>query len=144
MGESDRQAKEGDRVRVHYVCRLDDGTVFDTSEGSDPFELRIGEENMPPGFEKSIVGMSPGKHRNVTIPARDAYGLRNDDLVFRIGSGEKFDEAEIGDIVQITLPSGKSIHAIVADLSEHAVTLDANHPFAGRDLTFEIDLLDIL
>lgn len=138
-------AKNGDTVLVHYKGTLEDGTVFDTSEGQDPIEFTIGERQVIEGFENAVTGMTVGETKKESIPADQAYGTHEDDLVFEV-SREAMQpglDLEIGDFVTVRLPDGQSAPMRVASLSDESVTLDANHPLAGKTLLFELQLIGI-
>src|SRR5688572_307588 len=137
-------AKAGDTVRVHYRGTLDDGSVFDSSEGRDPLEFTIGSGQVIPGFDVAVSGMSVGDERTVTIPAAEAYGTHRDDLVLVVGRENLPPDmqVEIGDKLQLD-QGGHSFAVMVTDLTDSEITLDANHPLAGRDLTFALQLVEI-
>lgn len=141
------QAQLGDRVKVHYTGRLDDGTVFDSSIITDPLEFTIGEREVVPGFEEAVIGMSPGESKNVKIPVDKAYGPRREDMTIVVDR-DKFPpdiEPEVGQQLEIRQrEDGQTFPVTVADVSESSVTLDANHHLAGKDLTFDIQLLEIV
>lgn len=139
-------ARMGDTVRVHYEGRLDDGTVFASSIDGDPAEVTIGARMVIPASEEAIIGMGLGETKTVRIPEGAAFGPRRQELVRTInreGLAAGL-EPEVGQRLQAIDAEGRSIHAIVRDVSERAVTIDANHPFAGQDLTFEIQLVEIV
>lgn len=139
------QAKLGDTVSVHYTGKLDDGTVFDSSTDRDPLEFSLGEGNVITGFEEAVMGMNLGDAKTVTIPSAQAYGPYQPELVMVV-EREQFPSdltVEIGQPLQIRHTSGQIIPVIVADLSDADVTLDANHPLAGQDLIFDIELVAI-
>ena len=140
-----QQAKRGDTVSVHYKGTLDDGTVFDSSEGGDPISFTIGGGEVIPGFETAIEGMSVGDEKTETIESQNAYGPRRDELVFRVGREQLPDgsEVEVGDVLRIGFPDGSSAAVQVAQMGDASLTLDANHPLAGKDLTFELRLVAI-
>jgi peptidylprolyl isomerase len=144
--EGTSAAKEGSTVKVHYTGKLEDGTVFGTSIGSDPLEFTIGDGDVIPGFEQAVIGMKPGESKTVTIPAEEAYGPYDNDLVGEVARSELPEdiEPEVGMQLQGTLESGAVIQYTVIAISESTVTLDANHPLAGKDLTFDIELVEIL
>ena len=139
------QAKNGDTVKVHYTGKLNDGTVFDSSEGREPLEFVVGTGEIIPGFEEAVIGMNEGETKTVTIPADKAYGPHNDELVLVVGREQVPPDlkVKIGDLLQVTLPDGHRVDVTVTALNDEAVTLDANHPLAGQDLTFEIELVSI-
>jgi FKBP-type peptidyl-prolyl cis-trans isomerase 2 len=139
------QAKTGDTVTVQYTGTLEDGTVFDSSENRDPLTFTIGSGDLIPGFEKAVVGMEPGETRTATFAPDEAYGERSDELVFSIPRDQLPEEVdpEVGDRLEAKDPDGNRFAVSVAALDGDTVTLDANHPLAGRDLTFEIELVEI-
>jgi peptidylprolyl isomerase len=140
------KARVGDTVRVHYEGRLDDGTVFASSIDRDPAEVTIGARTVIPAFEDAILGMSPGDSKTVRIAEAAAFGPRRNELVRTIHrEGLAADlQPQVGQRLQAVDAQGRSIHAIVQDVSEGTVTIDANHPFAGQDLNFEIQLVEIV
>lgn len=148
------QAKEGDRVRVHYTGKLDDGSVFDSSECYDegcecetgPLEFTIGAGEVIDGFDRAIVGMAPGDEKTVHIPVDEAYGPRLDEMLAvmeRKDLPADMDPA-VGEAYEITQADGTTFPVVVAEVTDSQVTLDANHPLAGRDLTFELKLVEII
>lgn len=139
------QAKEGSTVQVHYEGRLPDGTVFDSSSGRDPIEFTIGGGQVVPGFDEAVRGMEPGQKKTTSIPAEKAYGDRSDELLFEVNKTEVPSEMElkVGDSVSVGLPNGQAIPVQVAAITEESVTLDANHPLAGKDLVFELELVKV-
>ncbi|WP_292519619.1 peptidylprolyl isomerase [Methanoculleus sp.] len=140
------QAKEGDTVKVHYTGKLEDGTVFDTSTEREPLEFTIGNGEIISGFERVVVGMEPGETKTATIQPEEAYGPRRDDMTLTVDRGQFPEEIkpEPGQQLQIQQPDGRAAIVTVSDVSESTVTLDANHPLAGRPLTFDIQLVDIV
>ena len=138
-------AKRGDTVSVHYKGTLDDGTIFDSSEGGDPLSFRLGEGEVIPGFETAVEGMSIGDAKTERIDAENAYGPHRDELVFRVRREQLPDgsEIELGDLLRIGFPDGSTANVQVAEMDDASVTLDANHPLAGKDLTFELRLVAI-
>jgi len=148
------QAKQGDKVRVHYTGRLDDGEVFDSSEceedgcgcESGPLEFVIGEGNVIPGFEAAVSGMSVGDSKEVKIPMDEAYGPYQEELVGVVERSRLPEDMvpEIGGQLEVTGENGETFPVLITDLTDTEVTLDANHPLAGRNLTFDIRLIEIL
>ncbi len=139
------KAKVGDKVRVHYTLRIDN-EVFESSVGTKPIEFVIGDGGMIPGFENGVIDMSPGDTRTIHIPAEEAYGPRDENKVFefdRSRAPEGF-EPEIGQIVQMYRPDGKSFIVTVVDITDEFFKMDANHPLAGKDLTFDLELVEIV
>ena len=140
------QAKIGDTVKVHYTGKFGDGMVFDTSIDDEPLEFRIGESQVIPGFEEAVVGMNPGESKTVNIPVDKAYGPHRDDLVQVVDRKQLPTslKPEIGQPLEGRQPDGEIVVATVIDVTESRVTLDANHPLAGKSLTFEIQLIEIV
>lgn len=140
------QAKHGDTVRVHYTGTFDDGTVFDTSAEREPLQFTIGSGQVIPGFDNAILDMVVGAKKKVNIPAEQAYGPRSEELVAQIGRDRlPADlEIEIGQQLQVGLADGGQTVVMIVDLNDETVTLDANHPMAGMDLNFELELVEIV
>jgi FKBP-type peptidyl-prolyl cis-trans isomerase 2 len=140
------QAKQGDTVRVHYTGKLDDDTVFDSSRERDPLELTLGAGQVISGFESAIEGMAPGESKNVHIPVADAYGQRQAEKILEFDRSALGTAAEpqVGERVQLQTQEGHSVPAVIARVSESTVTVDANHPLAGRDLVFDLELVEIV
>lgn len=139
-------AKPGDTVKVHYTGKLRDGTVFDTSTKREPLEFTIGQRQVIPGFEEAVVGMNSGDSKNVEIAADQAYGPHRDEMVVAVGR-EKLPEdvePEVGQQLNMQQPDGQAIPVRITEVSESAVKLDANHPLAGRDLKFDLQLVEIV
>ncbi|HYO14113.1 MAG TPA: peptidylprolyl isomerase [Thermoanaerobaculia bacterium] len=139
------EAKNGDTVRIHYTGTLEDGTVFDSSEGQEPLEFTLGSGEVIPGFEQAVQGMQPGEKKEVTVAADDAYGSHRSDWVLEVGR-EDFPpniQPEVGQQLQLS-QGGQSFVVTVTGVSDASVTLDANHPLAGKDLTFELKLVEII
>ena len=126
------QAKHGDAVKIHYTGKLEDGTVFDTSTGRDPLQFNIGENQVIQGFEKGVTGMALNESKTVTIPSDEAYGPHREEMVLNIPR-DQFPpniEPEIGQQLELGQENGQTTIAIVSQVSESNVTLDANHPLA--------------
>ena len=138
-------AQTGNRVRVHYTGRLDDGEVFDSSEGGTPLAFTIGNGQVIPGFENGVIGMAPGDTKTVRIPCVDAYGERQNEGVMQVPRGEFPPNMplEVGASVQGQQQSGQVVSFTIVAVSDQEVTLDANHPLAGKDLTFDLTLVSI-
>ena len=139
------EATQGSRVKVHYTGKLDDGTVFDSSVGGQPLEFTVGEKRMIPGFEQGVVGMEHGQTRTIIIAADQAYGVHRPEGVFEVDRSEIPASIPLAEGMQLqaTSADGKPAQMTVVALSEDKVKLDANHPLAGKDLTFEIELVEI-
>lgn len=138
-------AKQGDTVQVHYKGTLQDGTVFDTSEGRDPLSFTIGSGEVIEGFEKAVDGMEVGETKMTRLDVEEAYGERNDELELEVPREQLPDEldVEVGTPLQLQQPDGRAVPVTVTALDEQNVTLDANHPLAGQPLEFELTLVDI-
>jgi peptidylprolyl isomerase len=139
------EAKNGDTVKVHYTGKLEDGTVFDSSMNDEPLEFTIGEGDLIPGFEQAVIGMAPGESKIEKIMSDQAYGPRLDEMVMEVE--REFMPPnfvpEVGQQLQVRQSDGEVIPVVIIDVSDASVTLDANHPLAGMDLIFEIELLEI-
>jgi FKBP-type peptidyl-prolyl cis-trans isomerase 2 len=140
-----QQAKTGDTVRVHYTGRLQDGTIFDTSVGSEPLEFTLGQGQVIPGFEQAVIGMQVGESKTVTIPADQAYGPRRDDMILEVSRDELPDDLEptVGMYLQMNQGDGGIMIVTITEVSETTIKIDANHPLAGQDLVFDIELVEI-
>ncbi|MEJ2257738.1 MAG: peptidylprolyl isomerase [Woeseiaceae bacterium] len=140
------QAKSGDTVRIHYKGTLDDGTEFDSSAGRDPLEFSLGEGQVIPGFDNAVDGMAVGESKTVTIPAEEAYGERHDQLVQEVPKDALPDEIDpaVGMHLQSRSPEGQVMNLVVTDVADESITVDGNHPLAGKSLTFDIELVEIV
>lgn len=140
------QAKNGDTVRIHYVGRLSDGTKFDSSSNDEPLEFKIGAGQILPGLDREIEGMEVGAKATVTIQAKDAYGEHNPDRVQAIPRSKIPDDMEVsaGQHLQARTSDGRDILLTVVEVHDHEVTVDGNHPLAGKDLVFDVELVEIV
>ena len=156
-----KQAKQGDRVRINYIGRLKDGSIVDSSEDScedehcaddacgcesGPLEFVIGDEEVIPGLEQALVGMQAGEKKTVEIPCDLAYGPRDEELVMVVPRADLPAEIdpEVGDVLEVTDDEEGDFAVTVTAVAADSVTLDANHPLAGEDLTFEVELVEIV
>ncbi|MBK5930801.1 FKBP-type peptidyl-prolyl cis-trans isomerase [Halochromatium salexigens] len=139
------EAKSGDTVKVHYTGTLSDGTEFDSSRGQEPLEFTLGQGQMISGFEDAVLGMALGENKTVTLASEEAYGERNEAMVQEVPRSAIPPEIELteGMLLQAQGPDGETLRFTVADFNEEAVTVDGNHPLAGRDLTFQLELVQI-
>lgn len=139
-------AKNGDTVRVHYTGRLLNGTIFDSSEGNDPLEFVLGTQQVIAGFDNAVLGMSIGAKSTVTIPVEDAYGPRKPGLVLEVDRSEFPAEIEprVGLNLRMEQQDGSTVNVAITEIKDSMVTLDANHPLAGEDLVFDIELVEII
>jgi peptidylprolyl isomerase len=138
------QAKAGDTVRIHYTGTLQDGSVFDSSEGREPLSFTLGAGEVIPGFDTAVSGMEVGARRTVTIPAAEAYGPRRDDMILAIPREQVPPEINptVGEQLQVGQGNDQFL-VTVAEVNEREVVLDGNHPLAGEDLTFALELVAI-
>ena len=136
--------EDGSTVKVHYTGTLDDGTVFDTSVEREPLEFTLGEGKVIPGFEAAVKDMEVGQSKTVTIPAEEAYGSHRSDLLVPIEREHLPEglEPEVGQRLQMQQASGKMSIVTITDVAEKTITIDANHPMAGKDLTFKLELVE--
>ncbi len=140
------EAKLHDTVRVHYTLSLEDGSVFDSTEGKEPFQFTIGEGMVIPGFEKGILGMKEGETRVFSVPPEDGYGPYNEDLVLKIDRSyiPPHIDPKVGMVLRVYAPHGGTTLVTVKEVGEETIMLDANHPLAGKELRFQVTLLEIL
>ncbi|NDR55035.1 FKBP-type peptidyl-prolyl cis-trans isomerase [Aliiruegeria sabulilitoris] len=138
-------AKAGDTVRIHYTGTLTDGSTFDSSQGRDPLEFVIGSGQIIPGLDAAMPGMAVGENKTVSIPCAEAYGEADPSRLQQVPRGEIPDHIplEAGLVLQAQGPDGNVIQFTVREFNDEAVTLDANHPLAGKDLIFEVELVSI-
>jgi len=139
------KAKDGDTVKVHYTGTLESGEVFDTSKEREPLEFKLGEGQLIPGFEKAVIGMNAGESTKVDIPSDEAYGEAREDLVIKVPKDQLPEDVEpqVGMQLQVNQPNGQPIPVRITEVGESELTLDANHPLAGKDLSFDIELIEV-
>jgi FKBP-type peptidyl-prolyl cis-trans isomerase 2 len=140
-----QQVKNGDKVKVHYHGRLTDGTTFDTSAGREPLEFEVGSGSVIKGFDDGVMGMVVGDKKTVNIPAEDAYGEKNPDMLvpFPKNNFPEDMNPEVGMRLNMTNGNGQMVPVTIVEVKEDTVILDANHPLAGEDLVFDIELVSI-
>jgi peptidylprolyl isomerase len=138
-------AKPGDTVKIHYTGRLEDGTVFDSSANGEPLEFTLSGGEVIPGFDQAVVGMSPGESKTEKISMDQAYGPYREEMVIEVNRQQLPPDLqpEVGQQLQVQQENGQLIPVLVTEVTESQVTLDANHPLAGEDLTFDIQLVEI-
>ncbi|CAK8713991.1 Peptidyl-prolyl cis-trans isomerase [Candidatus Electrothrix laxa] len=138
-------AKSGDSVKVHYTGSLEDGTQFDSSVGVDPLEFTLGSGQVIVGFDEAVTGMEPGEKKSVTIPADKAYGQRNEEMVINAPRDEVPADItpEIGQRLQLAGPNNQPIMVEVTEVTDEHIQLDANPPLAGKNLFFDLELVEI-
>jgi peptidylprolyl isomerase len=139
------QAKDKDTVKVHYTGKLEDGSVFDSSTGREPLEFTLGTGSVIPGFDQGIVGMAIGETKTITITPDDAYGPLRKELVIEVKKSDIPGEIDtsVGQRLQIPQPEGQPIPVVITEETDETITLDANHPLAGKTLIFDIELVEI-
>lgn len=140
------KAKDGDTVRVHYTGKFQDGTVFDSSVNHDPLEFTIGDGQLIPGFEQAVIGMNPGETKTQEVPSDLAYGPHREELVLEVDRDKIPPDINptVGQQLQMSSRDGRSTTVVVSAVTEKTVSLDANHPLAGKDLIFDIELVEIV
>lgn len=141
-----KKVKKGDIVRIHYSCKLGNGTLIDSSlEHDEPLQFTVGKGQVIKGLEEAVIGMKTGETRSRKIEAGDAYGLRHEEWVLEVGR-DRLPEGwkpEVGLRFEISRENGKTSSATVTKVTESTVTLDFNHPLAGKELIFDISLVEI-
>ena len=139
------QVKTGDTVRLHYTGTLDDGTQFDSSAGRDPLEFTVGSGQIIPGLDREMTGMEVGEKKTVKIAPEDAYGSHDPARVQAVPRDQIPDHipTEPGTQLQMQTPQGQAIPVTVTDVNDSEITLDANHPLAGKTLTFDVELVSV-
>ena len=139
------KAKVGDTVKIHYTGKLKDGTVFDSSREREPLQFNIGSGQVIPGFEEAVTGMTPGEKKTAQIPCDKAYGERNPSMVMVVDRKHVPAELnpEVGQRLELGSPSGELLAVTVIEVNDKNITLDANPPLSGEDLTFELELVEI-
>lgn len=139
------QAKNGDAVKINYTGKLDDGTVFDSSEGREPLAFTLGSGQVIPGFEEAVTGMAVGESKSVNIPAAKAYGPRNEEMIIEAPLDQVPEDInpEVGQTLQMGGPNGEVVMVTITEVNDTHIKLDANPPLAGKDLNFDIELVSI-
>ena len=140
------EAKSGDTVRVHYTGKLDDGTEFDSSAGGEPLEFAVGGGQVIPGFDDAVEGMNVGESKSVRVPVEKAYGPRHDQLVQEVPKSALPEDIEpaVGMALQAKAPDDRAVKLTVVAVGEESITVDGNHPLAGKALNFDIELVEIV
>lgn len=141
-----QQAKTGDLVRVHYTGKLTDGSIFDSSEGREPLEFTVGAGQMIQGFDAGVMGMAIGDKKTIQIAPKDGYGERSEENVIQFPSENVPPDMKLEIGMQLTLQNqyGQPVNVVVIELREDVILLDANHFLAGKDLVFEVELVEIV
>lgn len=140
------QVNNGDTVRIHYTGKLPDGTQFDSSADREPLEFEVGSGQIIPGLDRQIEGMAVGENGTLTVPADEAYGPRDENQIQKVARTDLPPELElaVGTNLQATTPDGRQVPLTVVDVNEEEVTVDANHPLAGQDLVFDVEVVEIV
>jgi peptidylprolyl isomerase len=139
------QAKQGDSVKVHYTGKLDDGTVFDSSVGREPLDFTVGAGQLIAGFDEAVVGMAVGEKKTVRVAAEQAYGPHNPEMTLQVPRSDlpADIQPELGMQLEASQEGGHSMVVTVVEVTDESVTFDANHPLAGKALTFEIEVVEL-
>ena len=141
-----QQVKSGDKVKVHYHGKLQNGETFDSSQGRDPLEFTVGGGQVIKGFDQGVMGMQVGDKRTVEIEVTDAYGEKNEEMVIEFPKTQfpRDMKPEVGMQLMMNNGEGQSFHVLVKEVKEESVLLDANHPLDGENLIFDIELVEIV
>lgn len=139
------QAKQGNKVKIHYTGKLEDGDIFASSKNKEPIEFTLGQGQVIPGIEEAVEGMETGESKTVNIPPDKAYGPHRDELTQEIPKKEMPGDIkpQVGQRLNVKWSDGKETPVSVTDVSETSVIIDANHPLAGKDIVFELELVGI-
>ncbi|MBS3102240.1 peptidylprolyl isomerase [Candidatus Woesearchaeota archaeon] len=133
----------GDKVKVHYTGTLNDGTVFDSSDGREPLEFTIGNNQVIPGFENGVKEMNLNEEKTIKISSKDAYGERDERLVVSVPRSKLPPEVQVGGHLLLKGPQGERMPSVIKEVREDAVLIDLNHPLAGKDLNFKVKVIEI-
>ncbi|MEM9985317.1 MAG: peptidylprolyl isomerase [Bacteroidota bacterium] len=138
-------AQKGNNVKVHYTGRLQDGTVFDSSQGREPLAFQLGAGQMIPGFEAGVLGMEQGQKVTIEIPAKEAYGEHDPEMLIPFSRTQVPEgmNPKVGDNLQVQRPDGGVAQVVVHSMDEENIILDANHPLAGKTLIFDLELVEL-
>ena len=139
------QVKNGDTVKVHYHGRLTDGTTFDTSEGRGPLQFEVGAQQVIKGFDEGVLGMAVGDKKTINIPAEDAYGETSPDKMIEFPRAQFPPDMtpEVGMQLSLRSQDGHDFPVVISEVKDEVVVLDANHPLAGKDLIFDVEVVEI-
>lgn len=140
------QVKSGDTIKVHYHGKLTNGETFDSSAGREPLEFEVGSGMVIPGFDEGVTGMEVGEKKTIQIPADEAYGPRNPEAIIEMPKDRFPPEMtpEVGMPLMMSDQQGQQFQVTIAEIKDDTVLLDANHPLAGQDLTFDLELVEIV
>jgi FKBP-type peptidyl-prolyl cis-trans isomerase 2 len=139
------QVKENNTVKVHYTGKLSDGQVFDSSEGKEPLEFTLGSGQLIPGFEKGLIDMKINEKKTITIVKEEAYGDINEELKQEVNKSELPQDMapEVGMGLVSKTPDGREMNLLVVEVKEESIVVDGNHPLAGKDLIFDLEVVEI-
>lgn len=140
------QVKKGDKIRIHYHGKLTDGTTFDSSEGREPLEFEVGGGMVIPGFDNGVMGMSVGDKKTIHIPADEAYGPKQEEMIMEFPR-DRFPAdmtPEAGMQLNMSNGQGQNFPVVIVEVKDDVVILDANHPLAGEELIFDLELVEIV
>ncbi|WP_339920186.1 peptidylprolyl isomerase [uncultured Flavobacterium sp.] len=139
------QVRENNTVKVHYVGKLSDGQVFDTSEGKEPLEFTLGQGKLIPGFEKGLIDMKLNEKKTITISQEDAYGEARQDLIQEVDKSQLPEDItpEVGMGLVSKSSDGNEMNLLIVEVKEATIVIDGNHPLAGKELIFDLEVVDI-
>ena len=135
--------KEGSKVKLHYTGKFEDQNVFDSSVGREPLEFTVGEGMLIPGFERGVIGMETGNDKTIEIEPEQGYGELREDLLQEVDITQLPEGVKVGDVLSAETPAGP-INVVVKEINDNKVTVDANHPLAGKKLIFELEIVEIV
>lgn len=141
-----QEVKKGDKIKVHYKAIFHNEVLFDSSVQPEPMEITLGQDNIIPAFEQALLGMHKGEKKSIFVPAKEAFGPYQNELISKVEKTQLPEnlQLEVGQMLQIQQPDGSSLLVTVKDITSNDVTFDANHPLAGKDLTFDIEVIEII
>jgi peptidylprolyl isomerase len=144
--QKDRSVATGDQIRVNYVGRFENGSMFDSSEGREPLEFAVGAEQVISGFDQAVVGMKPGESCKIVVAPEDGYGAHVPEMIAEVERHLIPDSEKLvlGSMLEVSVEDGQTLEVQVVELSDTSVILDGNHPLAGKELHFEIELLEFV
>lgn len=141
-----QKVKKGDTIKIHYTGQFDDGEVFDSSQGREPLQFKVGTGEIIKGLEKAVLGMQPGEKKNVTVNPEEGYGNHDKKLLMEMPKVRIPEDIspEKGMPLQLVNKQGQATPVIVTEILDKSVRLDANHPLAGKELSFDLELVEIV
>jgi peptidylprolyl isomerase len=144
--QKDRSVATGDQIRVNYVGRFENGSMFDSSEGREPLEFTVGAEQVISGFDQAVVGMKPGGSCKIVVAPEDGYGAHVPEMIAEVERHLIPDSEKLvlGSMLEVSVEEGQTLEVQVVELSDASVILDGNHPLAGKELHFEIEMLEFV